>query len=89
MHVTSLTEFREAHLVYFVCIVCIIVVQSKDLIRLLTAAGWYLRSTRGSHHVFVHPLKKGHLSVPHPKKDLGTGLLQKILKIAGIEDRKI
>ena len=89
MHVTSLTEFREFHRVDFVCIVCIIIMQSKDLVRLLTAAGWHLRSTRGSHHVFVHPLKKGHLSVPHPKKDLGMGLLQKILKSAGIEGRKI
>jgi predicted RNA binding protein YcfA (HicA-like mRNA interferase family) len=35
--------------------------------------------------VFVHVAKPGHLSVPHPKKDLGIGLVQKILKQAGIE----
>jgi len=27
-----------------------------------------------------------HLSVPHPKKDLGTGLVQKILKQAGLKE---
>jgi predicted RNA binding protein YcfA (HicA-like mRNA interferase family) len=36
-------------------------------------------------HVFIHPSKSGHLTVPHPKKDLGTGLIQKILKQAGLK----
>lgn len=57
---------------------------SKDLIKLLEADGWCLRSSKGSHHVFVHPSKGGHLSVPHPKKDLGTGLVHKLLKQAGL-----
>ncbi len=68
--------------------VCIIFMQSRDLIRVLTDAGWRLRAARGSHHVFTHPEKSGHLSVPHPKKDLGIGLTQKILRAAGIEVRK-
>lgn len=28
---------------------------------------------RGSHHVFVHGTKPGHLSVPHPRKEPGVG----------------
>ncbi len=59
-------------------------VTSKDLIALLCRDGWILRGTKGSHHVFVHPAKAGHITVPHPKKDLGTGLAQKILKQAGL-----
>ena len=58
---------------------------SKDLIQLLKQDGWLLRGSKGSHHVFVHPTKPGHLTVPHPKKDLGTGLVQKILKQAGLK----
>ena len=58
---------------------------SKDLIQLLKQDGWMLRGSKGSHHVFVHPTKTGHLTVPHPKKDLGTGLVQKILKQAGLK----
>lgn len=58
---------------------------SKDLIKKLTADGWMLRGSKGSHHVFNHPTKPGHLSVPHPKKDLGTGLVQKLLKQAGLK----
>jgi predicted RNA binding protein YcfA (HicA-like mRNA interferase family) len=33
---------------------------------------------RGSHHVFKHTGRPGHIVVPHPKKDLGTGLLAAI-----------
>ncbi len=55
---------------------------SKELISKLEKDGWILR---GSHHVFTHPIKAGHISVPHPKKDLGIGLVQKLLKQAGLK----
>lgn len=58
---------------------------SSDLIRLLERDGWTLRGGKGSHHVYVHPTKKGHISVPHPKKDLGVGLVSKLLKAAGLK----
>ncbi|MCC7227275.1 MAG: type II toxin-antitoxin system HicA family toxin [Burkholderiaceae bacterium] len=58
---------------------------SKELIKQLTDDGWTLRGSKGSHHVYVHPMKSGHLSVPHPKKDLGTGLVKKLLKQAGLK----
>jgi predicted RNA binding protein YcfA (HicA-like mRNA interferase family) len=59
--------------------------KSQELIALLKRNGWVLRGSKGSHHVFVHPQHAGHLSVPHPKKDLGIGLLQKLLKQAHIQ----
>ena len=58
---------------------------SAELIRALEKAGWTLRGSKGSHHIFVHPQRAGHLSVPHPKKDLGVGLLQKLMKQAGLK----
>jgi predicted RNA binding protein YcfA (HicA-like mRNA interferase family) len=51
---------------------------------LLRADGWELSRTKGSHHIFVHSTKGGHICIPHPKKDLGIGLVEKILKQAGI-----
>lgn len=57
---------------------------SAELIKRLTADGWVLRSVRGSHHVYSHPVRGGHVSVPHPKKDLGIGLVRAILKQAGL-----
>jgi predicted RNA binding protein YcfA (HicA-like mRNA interferase family) len=35
--------------------------------------------------MFNHPTKPGHITVPHPKKDLGIGLVQKLLKQAGLK----
>jgi predicted RNA binding protein YcfA (HicA-like mRNA interferase family) len=58
--------------------------KSADLIRLLEANGWTLDRVRGSHHVFRHPVKPGIVVVPHPKKDLGTGLVAAIRKQAGL-----
>jgi predicted RNA binding protein YcfA (HicA-like mRNA interferase family) len=58
--------------------------KSANLIRELEAAGWRLHRVRGSHHVFKHPERPGHLVVPHPKKDLGPGLTKAIQKQAGL-----
>ncbi len=58
--------------------------QSADLIRELRAAGWVLDRVRGSHHVFKHPQRTGLVVVPHPKKDLGKGLVVAIRKQAGL-----
>ncbi|MBX3673109.1 MAG: type II toxin-antitoxin system HicA family toxin [Burkholderiales bacterium] len=58
---------------------------SADLIRQLKAAGWRLRASKGSHHVFMHPSQPGHITVPHPRKDLGVGLVAKILIQAGLK----
>jgi predicted RNA binding protein YcfA (HicA-like mRNA interferase family) len=60
-------------------------VTSADLVKQLEQAGWGLRNVASSHHIFVHPDRPGHLSVPHPKKDLGVGLVHKLLKSAGIK----
>jgi predicted RNA binding protein YcfA (HicA-like mRNA interferase family) len=59
--------------------------QSRELIKLLQADGWQLKRTRGSHQQFAHPTKPGTVTVPHPKKDLGKGLVQAIRKQAGLK----
>jgi len=59
--------------------------QSRELIKRLQADGWQLQRTRVSHHQFVHPIKPGTAKVPHPKKDLGKGLVRAIRKQAGLK----
>lgn len=59
-------------------------VKSSDLVRELKAAGWVLDRIVGSHHVFRNPATGAHVTVPHPKKDLGKGLVHKIRKQAGL-----
>lgn len=61
------------------------IMNRADIVRLLERAGWVLRGVRGSHHIYTHLDKPGHISVPHPKKDLGTGLVHKLLKQAGLK----
>lgn len=58
--------------------------KSADLIRELQQAGWILDRVRGSHHVFKHPARPGIVVIPHPKKDLGMGLVAAIRKQAGL-----
>ncbi len=58
---------------------------SKDLFRELKKAGWTEDRCVGSHHIFKHPTILGHITVPHPKKDLGKGLTLKIMKQAGLK----
>lgn len=52
---------------------------SAELIKILEVSGFRLVSVRGSHHKFRHP--DGRMTVvPHLKKDLGKGLVKKILR---------
>jgi predicted RNA binding protein YcfA (HicA-like mRNA interferase family) len=54
------------------------------VIRQIQLAGWVLDRIRGSHHVFRHPDRPGHVVVPHPKKNLGLGLVRAIRKQAAL-----
>ncbi|QMV16825.1 type II toxin-antitoxin system HicA family toxin [Vibrio spartinae] len=58
--------------------------KSADLINLLKKNGWELVSVRGSHHKFRHPAHDDPIIVPHPKKDLKIGLVNKIKRQAGL-----
>jgi predicted RNA binding protein YcfA (HicA-like mRNA interferase family) len=58
---------------------------SAEIIKQLEKSGWVLRGVKGSHHIYTHPERSGHITVPHPKKDLGIGLINKLLKQAGLK----
>jgi predicted RNA binding protein YcfA (HicA-like mRNA interferase family) len=53
----------------------ILAMKSAHLIRELSQQGWKLVRVRGSHHVFAHPVRRGRIVVPNPKKDSGVGLI--------------
>ena len=61
--------------------------KSAELIRELLSAGRRLDRLRGSHHVFKHPQWGGIVVVPHPKQDLGIGLLAAIRKQARLPEK--
>lgn len=57
---------------------------SKDLIKMLKVDGWVLKNVVGDHYQFIHPAKKGKVTVPHPRKDVAIGTLKSILRQAGL-----
>jgi predicted RNA binding protein YcfA (HicA-like mRNA interferase family) len=60
-------------------------VKVRDVVRVLEQDGWYLARTRGSHHQYKHPMKKGLVTVPGNRNDeVAPGTLNSILKQAGL-----
>jgi predicted RNA binding protein YcfA (HicA-like mRNA interferase family) len=56
--------------------------KSSDIKRRLEREGWQLDRVTGSHHVFKNPKTNMIVVLPHPKKDLGFGLVRAIYKQA-------
>ena len=55
---------------------------SHEIKSRLEREGWVLIRTKGSHHIFRNPNTGMIICLPHPKKDLGRGLVGKIYKDA-------
>jgi predicted RNA binding protein YcfA (HicA-like mRNA interferase family) len=62
-------------------------VKSTDIIKALTADGWYEAAQKGSHKQFKHPTKPGRVTIPHPVKDMPIGTLMSIEKQSGVRLR--
>lgn len=63
--------------------------KSSELIRMLKKYGWYEIRQSGSHIIMQHPGKETQLTVPfHSGKEVKKGLLNGILKQAGIKTNK-
>ena len=61
----------------------------RDVIKLLEGDGWYLVTTRGSHHQFNHPWKKGRVTVAGKlSDDMAPGTLNSVLKQAQLKNRE-
>ena len=60
----------------------------RDLVRMIESDGWYLVRTRGSHHQYKHPVKKGRVTVPgHPGDDVHPATLKSVLVQAGLKGK--
>jgi len=58
---------------------------SRDVVRKLKADGWFEVNQVGSHKQFKHPIKKGRVTIVHPKRDIPKGTLKSIEKQAGMK----
>jgi predicted RNA binding protein YcfA (HicA-like mRNA interferase family) len=59
----------------------------KEIIRLIEEDGWRFDRQKGSHKVYVHPTKPGHVVIPdHGKNaDIKKGTEYNILRHAGLK----
>lgn len=57
--------------------------KDKELLKLLQKEGWRVDRIKGSHHIMIRENKT--LSLPIHGKDVPTGLLNKLLKDAGLK----
>lgn len=58
---------------------------SREIIAHLQKDGWTLAGVSGDHYQFHHPVKKGRVTVPHPKKDLKIKTIKSIEKQSGLK----
>jgi predicted RNA binding protein YcfA (HicA-like mRNA interferase family) len=61
--------------------------RSTDVISELKADGWFQVAQKGSHVQFKHPIKRGRVTVPHPKRDISIGTLRSIERQASLKLR--
>ena len=56
-----------------------------DVLKLLRRNGWILRNQEGSHRQFIHPAKRGKVTVAgHESDEIPPKTLKSILKQAGM-----
>jgi mRNA interferase HicA len=58
---------------------------AKEIIKILLQRGFELDRVKGSHHIFIHPIKKNRVVVPMHNRDIPIGTFFSILKQAGID----
>ena len=61
-----------------------VLVDGKQVIKRLEAAGWVLKRVAGSHHQLRHPSRPGTATVQHPRKDVPTGTRKSIERQPGV-----
>lgn len=57
----------------------------RDVEKMLLSDGWVLKGARGSHRQYIHPTKKGKVTIPYHSGDLDPKTVDSILKQAGLK----
>ena len=65
-------------------------IKLRDLIAFLTEHGWEYKNTEGDHHHYIHPGRTGKVTVVGERgTDVGEGLLNSILRQAGLTQKEL
>ena len=57
----------------------------REMERIILADGWIFKTQVGSHKQYVHPVKKGRVTIPFQCRDLTKGVENSILKQAKLK----
>ncbi|WP_302626583.1 type II toxin-antitoxin system HicA family toxin [uncultured Eubacterium sp.] len=57
----------------------------KEIEKLILRDGWLLKAQVGSHRHYIHPIKKGKVTIPFHCRELPKGTENAILKQAGLK----
>lgn len=60
----------------------------KQMEKMLYKDGWYLYKTVGSHYQYKHNSKQGKITIPRHCKELKKGIVNSILKQAGLKEKE-
>lgn len=60
-------------------------IKPKEMEKIIMADGWILKSQEGSHKHYIHPVKRGKVTIPFHCKDLPKGTENAVLKQAGLK----
>lgn len=58
---------------------------AKQMEKIILKDGWMLSHQVGSHRQYVHPTKKGRVTIPFHSKELSISVEKSILKQAGLK----
>ena len=58
---------------------------SREVIQMLIMDGWYECGCDGDHHQYKHPVKRGKVTVTHPKKDIPLPTIRSIERQSGVK----
>lgn len=57
----------------------------REMERIILADGWGYKSQEGSHRHYVHPIKKGKVTIPFHSKELNKYIEKQIYIQAGLK----
>lgn len=63
------------------------VIDSREVLKRLTADGWTVIRIKGSHHQLRHQSKPGIVTVKHPAKEYPMGTLKSMERQSGVRLR--
>jgi predicted RNA binding protein YcfA (HicA-like mRNA interferase family) len=65
------------------------VLTPEELVRVLVRRGFEFDRSKGSHHIYIHPVTRRRATVPFHKRDIPKGTFREILRQAGISKEEL